>query len=321
MTEETKKTTLAKSNTDWLNRFYELFGEPPLLDTDDFEAYDALVSRLIEEKNPKSVIELMDIRTAVDKFTEAQRFAHLKPCIIEYSRKVHQHQLEKEIIAAAKLKSSEARWGAKTQLESDLRNLQGAPEIKAAETERITRESNEKRKAELTKIEKEFDQKLKALAAAPASDIHAATFDDWIGRYEQADQLERGAWTQSIAALDQLERHQAGLGLHNRAEEIEDVEYHEFGRDRLAAPEAPTIGKDAPDAAEPPAAAPKPSTVCGNELITDEVRGDLAVAIDASAICATSVGSSWEDVMPPIDSSNGIAPDASEPHEGPVPAD
>jgi len=126
---------------------------------------------------------------------------------------------------------------------------------------------------------------------------------------------------QSIAALDQLERHQAGLGLHNRAEEIEDVEYHEFGRDRLAAPEAPTIGKDAPDAAEPPAAAPKPSTVCGNELITDEVRGDLAVAIDASAICATSVGSSWEDVMPPIDSSNGIAPDASEPHEGPVPAD
>ena len=298
MTKETKKNALAKAKADLLGKFRKLFGAPPLLECEDIDAYYNHVSALIEETKPQSIIELMDIKTAADKFVEMQRFARIKPDLIEHAYEVRRQHLEGQIVTAAASKCNQVRELAKTQLTKDLENLKGEPEQIKAETERLKGKSDEKLQAEIEKIEDESKELLEQLADTAASEAdHAATFARWIDGYERADRLERGAWTQSLAALDQLKCHQAGLGLH-RAQEIDDVEYHadNVEQAQLAASETTTEGA--------------PDTV-------DTDSANMAVTIVAPAICATSI--SWGLATPCIDITEGLPPDASEPGEGEVP--
>ena len=298
MTKETKKNALAKAKADLLGKFRKLFGAPPLLECEDIDAYYDHVSALIEETTPRSTIELMDIKTIADKFVEMQRFARLKPNLIEHAHEVRRQHLGGQIVSTAVSKGDQARDRAKTQLTKELKNLKGEPEQIKAETERLNRESDEKLQAEMAKIKDESKGQLEELADTAASEAdHAASFHDWIDPYEHADLLERGAWTQSLAALDQLKSHQAGLGLY-RAQEIDDVEYHadNVEQAQLAASETTTEGA--------------PDTV-------DADGANVAVTNEAPAFCTTSI--SWGLAMPCIDITEGLPPDASEPGEDEVP--
>jgi hypothetical protein len=73
---------MEKNNTEIPKQLESLLGQPPLLEGEDREAYLALRSALIEDRQPKTVMDWIHVHDLVTQLWEEQRFRRASTALI-----------------------------------------------------------------------------------------------------------------------------------------------------------------------------------------------------------------------------------------------
>jgi hypothetical protein len=168
----------------------EWFGPPPVLSTENQNAYDDLTMQLLQDFKPHSFIELMYIRQLADSTWEIVRYTRHKTLAIDRNFRARLEFQAKRERERARLK------------------------------EAITRELGEKDREKVTQLnrmielEDAFDCSVEDVDAilqkAANEHDHARALEGSINYYERVDKLLASARARRDNALEQLEQHHEG---------------------------------------------------------------------------------------------------------------
>jgi hypothetical protein len=214
MREELKATSTAAD----FAALRQLFGPPPLLSSENAQAYDETMARLVECFAPLDFIEQMLIKEWADCSWEMARYARHKALATE--RRFRQ-----------RLEFQAQRHKAATQNKD-------APAKNPAE-------QNRQPATEPADVLDGLVEEIDEILLKPATELaHARALEVAITYIERLDKLHITATARRNNVLDQIERYRAGLGLRLRQVSDKIIEHEpnavEAQPNQVAAPLAPS---------------------------------------------------------------------------------
>jgi hypothetical protein len=220
MSDEPKSKAVATNSA-----LAEIFGPPPVLSTENVEAYNAMLAYCSNSVKPRDFIEQMLIRDTVDASWEIRRYLMHKNWGIE-------RKFRDRIKYEAKRETESA--GRKRQL------FAGQPEQEPRESPELER---------VFELECDIDgsiEDIDRISQKPDELDHARALENAIEFHEKLDKLHNAAVARRDNALEQLERYRNGLGqcLRRVSEEIIDAEFSDAKTDAEEHPIVPSIEGD-----------------------------------------------------------------------------
>jgi hypothetical protein len=212
--DETTAATLAKLK--------HLFGPPPVLSTENLEAYDEILLRLIERFAPRDIIEEDHVKRVADAIWESNRYTrHLTQAIDRKFRRLLEFQVQRNKLMAGRQEALARKLAEKAQTPpSELERMHELQDV----TEGVVSDVD------------------KILERTPQELDHARALEAAIEYTERLDKLRKGAMSMRRDGLDELERYREGIGhrLHTRSGQIIDGECSDV-EEQPAPIEAPPI--------------------------------------------------------------------------------
>jgi hypothetical protein len=187
-----------------------IFGDPPLLSTEDPELYSSLLCRVAQEVRPQNIIEWLWAKDIVDLSWEIRRLRRVKPILIERER---QSRLAPPPPPTPPRPPTEA--------ELAFASLLGQPPPPPPPSEADIRRETRRRARHRARSR-----------AYLSSEIGSATIlSDVMGDYERIDRLLVSAELRRNALLRDIKFYREGLAhlLHDSSAKIIDGEYTENG--------------------------------------------------------------------------------------------
>ncbi len=261
------KKELVRSEADVSTEIREMMGEPPVLATEDTEAYEDMFARFAAAMHPKDFIEWMFVQDLTDARWEIQRYRVLKALVIQEAQK----EKVKRLAGVCEVSFTTQAWGLRAA-RSGLAPVQAETGDKSKdETEKLKAESEKKFQADAAKLMYETAKKLELLHKPATNADYAGALADWILPYQQVDRLQSAAEKRFESVLEQLDHHRVGLGLRLRqvSDEIVDGEFEE----------APAVALQAQ--VPPVAPARVPNSTAVPSVNTDDTREDAVVPGEA----------------------------------------
>jgi hypothetical protein len=283
------KKELAQSRALMSTEIREMMGAPPVLATEDTEAYEQMFAQFATAVHPKDLIEWFLVRDLTDARWEIQRYRVLKALVIQEAQK----EKVKRLAGVCEASFTSQVWGLRATARSVLAPVQTETGDKSKnETEKFKAEREEKLAAEIDKLTNETAKKLELLHKPATNAEYAGALEDWIMPYQQADRLQSAAEKRFESILEQLDQHRVGLGLRLRqvSDEIIDGEFEEAPAVALQAQVPPVALARVPDAIAVPA------------VNTGGTRGDAVVVPGGAVVSPTEAQvPSVHAVVPPLD--------------------
>jgi hypothetical protein len=220
MSNELQTTSTTANN---LADLKELFGPPPVLSSEDSNAYDAVMVRFVESIKPKDFIEQMFIKDLTDLTWEIKRYSRHKALLIKRQCDALFEDVEQDEDAEQDQQTE------KEQTEQD------------EQTQQADSPTQYERKLEL---EEAFDSAVpdvdEIVTSTPEELLQAAALESGINYYERLDRLIGVAMARRKDVLEQIDLYRVGLGerLRRVSDEIIDAEFSEAELPSLAPADA-----------------------------------------------------------------------------------
>ena len=187
----------------------EIFGNAPLLSTEDSARYHAMIAAFAEHVDPGDFITWCYIKDLADCRTEIWRYRRMKARIVNNA---HRAVIDKRIAgfqSALKEAPAEirARWAKQAGEEMTKRGLYGA------EYEKFVADQQPHIEAEIKARQNSLQKTIDYWRAyVPDESDLAAELHVWIGSHRTLDEQISMAEEKYAAALEDLERHLFGFG-------------------------------------------------------------------------------------------------------------
>jgi hypothetical protein len=227
---------------------------PPVLSSEDHNAYYTIMARFLESVKPRDFVELIFVQDLTDSTWEIMRYSQHKTLVIEREHQRHleieaeRRQAERQKKAAsaywdAKGDEVLAEWSAKRTKAAEQagETEEGEPGVRAKAAEQVGEtkegEPGEQAGAPTTQYERwlELEEVIDGgisdvdeIVDGPADELdHAEALEAGIEYFEQLDRLARVQQARRNDALVQIEFYRRGLGQHLRqmSDDIIEGEY------------------------------------------------------------------------------------------------
>jgi hypothetical protein len=204
----------------------EIFGEEPILTTEDHTRYDAMIAAFAQAIDPHDFITWCYIKDLTDCKTEIWRYRRMKAEVVDNA---HRKVIEKrigEFRAALANAPTEIRTRLVKKASEEIKNrgLHGDVYTKFVADNEAKIEAEIK--ATQTSLQKTIDH---WVAYLPDENDLAGELHNWIGALGRLDQQISAADERYAIALEDLERHIFGLGksLRDKLHQIIEGEFVE----------------------------------------------------------------------------------------------
>jgi hypothetical protein len=208
------------TNANDLADLKELFGPPPVLSSEDSNAYDAVMVRFVESIKPKDFIEQMFIKDLTDSTWEIRRYSRHKALLVER---------EFDALAEEAEQDEEAQQDQQTEQKDQTEQHE--------QTRQADSPTQYERWLELAEVV-EYD--VDEIVAPPEELVQAEALESGIGYYERLDRLMGVAMARRKAVLEEINLYRVGLGerLRRVSDAIIDAEFSEAELSSLAPADA-----------------------------------------------------------------------------------
>jgi len=182
----------------------KLFGPPPVLNSEDLEAYDAMLAHILKSLNPSDFIEQMLAKDLTDATWEMKRYSRHKALVIERQYRERQEMEEaeepEETEEAEQMEESVAVEGEQSEQVEEVKPA-GAP---TTQFERMLEVA-----AVVDAVVPDCDE----IIEGPVDELeYAAALENSVNHYERLDRLYSVAMARRDDVLRQFDSYRQGLG-------------------------------------------------------------------------------------------------------------
>ena len=202
----TKDLQNASFTTDFAE-LRDLFGPPPVLESEDLKAYDAMLAHILKSLKPRDFIEQMLAKDLTDATWEMKRYSRHKALVIE-----RQYREQQEMEEAEEAEETEESEQVEESAAVEGEQSEQVEEVKPAGAPTTQFER-------MLELEAVVDSALDCddLIEGPVDELeYAAALESGVNYYERLDRLHNVAMARRDDVLRQLDFYRQGLGRHLR---------------------------------------------------------------------------------------------------------